>query len=207
MSKIDAERDGIKWSYGAGRGSKTGAVIYHVPCDNCGRIHNRKTYTGNSTYWCDICKNLSQRSKKIKKEMETFEDKYDKRFSEAIKRLPKNKSYTEAISICEKCRTKFSSIPEAMLAIALIEDGYRIIPQQKILKYRVDFAIPDERIIIEVDGSIYHTDKKKELEREAAINYAIGLDWKIIHIPADYITKNINKVLKYIKRISTQGTE
>ena len=144
MSKIDAERDGIKWSYGAGRGSKTGAVIYHVPCDNCGRIHNRKTYTGNGTYWCDICKNLSQRSKKIKKEMETFEDKYDKRFSEAIKRLPKNKSYTEAISICEKCRTK---------------------------------------------------------------NYAIGLDWKIIRIPADYITKNINKVLKYIKRISTQGTE
>ena len=54
---------------------------------------------------------------------------------------------------------------------------------------------------IEVDGSVYHKDSYKG-DREAIIQLALGLDWKIIHIPAEYIAKDIQKVEQIIKELS-----
>ena len=88
-----------------------------------------------------------------------------------------------------------------MVAIELIRIGYSIIPQQKIKKYKVDFAIPKEKIVIEVDGSIYHKDVYKGY-REAIIQLSLGLDWKIIHVPAEYISKDIQKLEQIIKILS-----
>lgn len=87
----------------------------------------------------------------------------------------------------------YGSIPEAMVAIELLRLGYRIIPQQKVKKYKVDFAIPKEKIVIEVDGYVYHKDSYKG-DREAIIQLALGLDWKIIHIPAELIAEDITKL-------------
>jgi very-short-patch-repair endonuclease len=92
-----------------------------------------------------------------------------------------------------------------MLAIELVKNGYKIIPQQKVGKYHVDFALPNEKLIIEVDGSIYHTNREKELAREASINYAIGLDWRIVHLPAESISNDVRKVIRLLKS-GTQGT-
>lgn len=85
-----------------------------------------------------------------------------------------------------------------MVAIELLRLGYSIIPQQKIKKYKVDFAIPKEKIIIEVDGSLYHKDVYKG-EREAIIQLSLGLDWKIIHVPAEKIAENITKLKQVIE--------
>lgn len=79
-----------------------------------------------------------------------------------------------------------------MVAIELLKLKYKIIPQQKVGKYRVDFAIPKEKIIIEVDGKIFHNGTLND--REAEIQLMIGLDWKIIHIPAELIRENITKL-------------
>ena len=109
--------------------------------------------------------------------------------------------YTRAISIATKASEKYGSVPEVMVAIELIRIGYSIIPQQKIKKYKVDFAIPKEKIVIEVDGSIYHKDVYKG-DREAIIQLSLGLDWKIIHVPAEYISKDIQKLEQIIKILS-----
>ena len=82
----------------------------------------------------------------------------------------------------------------------LIRLGYQIIPQQKVKNYKVDFAIPKQKIVIEVDGAMYHKDKFNG-DREAIIQFSLGLDWKIIHIPAEEISKNITKLKRVIQSL------
>lgn len=206
MSRADAIRDGIKYDDNGYR------LLYYVPCQNCGKIHGRRKYTGKEIYLCPTCLELKHAKQRAEVEalalsMPDAETKEEKRYRSAVEAIEKQvgslKGYEKAVDICRKATYKYGSIPEAMLAIELIRKGYRIIPQQKVGKYRVDFALPNEKLIIEVDGSIYHTNKQKELEREASINYAIGLDWHFIHIPAESISKDVRKVVRLLKKRDT----
>ena len=67
----------------------------------------------------------------------------------------------------------------------------------------MDFELPNEKLILEVDGSIYHANTQKELQREAAINYKIGLDWHFVHLPAESISKDVRKVVRLLKKGDT----
>ena len=60
----------------------------------------------------------------------------------------------------------------------------------------LDFVIPKEKLAIEVDGSIYHYYKKTT--REATIQWSLGLDWTIIHVPADRLSRQIYKLQEVI---------
>lgn len=206
MSRADALRDGIKYDDNGYR------LLYYVPCQNCGKIRGRRKYTGKEIYLCPACLELKHAKQRAEVEalalsMPDAETKEEKRYRSAVEAIEKQvgslKGYEKAVDICRKATYKYGSIPEAMLAIELIRKGYRIIPQQKVGKYRVDFALPNEKLIIEVDGSIYHTNKQKELEREASINYAIGLDWHFIHIPAESISKDVRRVVRLLKHRDT----
>lgn len=206
MSRADALRDGIKYDDNGYR------LLYYVPCQNCGKIHGRRKYTGKEIYLCPACLELKHAKQRAEVEalalsMPDAETKEEKRYRSAVEAIEKQvgslKGYEKAVDICRKATYKYGSIPEAMLAIELIRKGYRIIPQQKVGKYRVDFALPNEKLIIEVDGSIYHTNKQKELEREASINYAIGLDWRFIHTPAESISKDVRRVVRLLKHRDT----
>ena len=88
-----------------------------------------------------------------------------------------------------------------MVAIELLKLGYSIIPQQKVTKYKVDFAIPKQKIVIEVDGSLYHKERYGG-GREATIQLALGMDWRIIHIPAELIAEDIQKLKTIIDTFS-----
>jgi len=206
MSRADAIRDGIKFEYG-----KFG-MYYNIPCSNCGRIFRRRNYTENTIRLCDDCRKIKKKKinahvAELALSMPDAETKEEKRYRKAVERIEKQcgslDGYEKAINICRKATYKFASVPEAMLAIELVKNGYRVIPQQKIGQYHVDFALPNEKLIIEVDGSIYHTNTQKELEREAVINYTIGLDWHVLHIPAESISDNVRKVVKLIKMRDT----
>ena len=203
MSRAEAIRDGIRFE------DKYHHIVYYVPCQNCGKIHGRRAYSGRGVYLCPDC--LALRKLKRKAEVEQLalsipdaETKEEKRYRKAVEAIEKQcgslKGYEESIEVCRKATFKYGSVPEAMLAIELVRRGYRIIPQQKVGKYHVDFALPNEKLIIEVDGSIYHTNKQKELEREGSINFAIGLDWHFIHLPAESISKDVRKVVRLLKK-------
>lgn len=208
MSRADAIRDGIEYVE-----DERGYIKYYkIPCQICGKIYGRRQYTGNGPQICSLCREVMK--KKQKAEVETLalsmpdaETKEEKRFRKATEEIKKQvgslNGYDKAIEICRKAIYKYGSIPEAMLAIELVRNGYKIIPQQKIGTYRVDFALPSKKLILEVDGSPYHTDKQKELEREARINYKIGFDWRFIHIPAESVSKDVRKVVRLLKKGDT----
>ncbi len=194
MSKVEAEYDGIQYSYDGHRGR----IQYKIPCDKCGAIIISGAYRRNMPHLCNYCKGLIKKKKEamISKEILMTETKAEKRFNEAvceIKKQVKNfLEYENAVKIAQSRTELYGSIPEAMVAIELIKLKHKIIPQQKVGKYKVDFVIPKEKIAIEVDGKIFHVNKNNN--REAEIQLLLGLDWKIIHIPAELIRKNITKL-------------
>ena len=205
MSRADALRDGIEYVE-----NERGYIVYYkIPCHLCGETYGSRQYTGNRIYLCPTCRELKKAKQKafveqLELSIPDAETKEEKRYRKAVETIEKRygslKGYEESIEVCRKATFKYGSVPEAMLAIELVRRGYRIIPQQKVGKYHVDFALPNEKLIIEVDGSIYHTNKRKELEREGHINLVIGLDWHFIHIPAESIDKDVRKVVRLLKK-------
>ena len=182
-----------------------GRPYYLIPCEICGRKISRTQFSLKRTYVCDYCKGLIKKKQRaaIPKELENVETRREKQFRHAVEKIEKQvddfEKYKKSIEIAKTRAENYGSIPEAMVAIELLKLGFKIIPQQKIKNYKVDFAIPKEKIVIEVDGSIYHKDIYKG-DREATIQLSLGLDWKIIHIPAEYIEKNITKLKSVIAK-------
>ena len=205
MSKAYAERDGVKIEKGPGRGSAE-ADVYCIPCARCERIVRRLSYNGDRSYYCDYCKKAIKAKKATKPhlEIESIATKKEKAFEKAVEQIKLQvKRFGQYEPHIERARGRcemFGSMPEAMVAIELLRLGYRVIPQQKIAKYRVDFALPDVKIVIEVDGELYHS-KQKDGDREAIIQMALGLDWEIIHVPAELISKDIQKLRRVIETI------
>ena len=208
MSIAEANYDGIERVYDENypaRGRK-GAYVYKIPCGCCGKIITKLHYRKDIVQMCDYCKlKIKNKKAELQKELIETKSKREKQFDKAVNEIKKQvkdfSKYEKAITIARTREEMYGSIPEAMVAIELLRLGYRIIPQQKVKKYKVDFAIPKEKIVIEVDGSVYHKDSYKG-DREAIIQLALGLDWKIIHIPAEYIAKDIQKVEQIIEEIS-----
>lgn len=177
---------------------KVGNFVYRIPCQKCGNYFTRQVYRKDGFNLCDLCK--KEMSKKIKQlnlpNVDNIKTKSEIRFENAVEEI-KNQvkdfsKYEKAIDIARQRKDKYGSIPEAMVAIELIKLGYKIIPQQKIHKYKPDFIIPNEKIVIEVDGAAFHS--KENIEREMILQMSLGFDWTIIHIPAEKIRKNIKKV-------------
>lgn len=212
MSKAEAKLNGIEYyrdpnkrSYGC-----NGALIYKVPCAMCGEIVLLRRYGINTVTYCDYCRHTKHKKEKIilQEELDRLNQiktPNEKRFAQAVEKIRnqvKNfEQYEKAINIAKTRCERYGSIPEAMVAIELIRLGRSIIPQQKVDKYKVDFAIPKEKLIIEVDGTLYHQNIYKS-QREGTIQLALGFDWKIIHIPAELIEKDIKKLEVILNKCS-----
>lgn len=194
----DAAEDGIQHIPGARQGT------FLIPCEVCGRIIKRYSYSRKRTYICDYCKGVIK--KKIAPTIPDTETKAERRFSKAVDRIREQVrnfgKYERAIEIARKRVEKYGSIPEAMMAIGLIQAKFAITPQQNIGKYNVDFLVPRHKAIVEVDGSIYHSNKDREEKRDLYLRTALGFDWIVIHVPAERIEQSLEKsVLFVINRV------
>lgn len=203
MGLREARADGIKCYRD---NSERKRLTYEIPCARCGEIVIFHAYSRSKVY---LCKDCRKGVNKIEREAQKVDlpegvTKYDIRFINACSEIEaqvKNfGAYKDAIKIASQKKEKYASIPEAMVAIELIRLGHKIIPQQKIDNYHVDFAVPDIKAVIEVDGETYHRNEDREAKRELRIQYAFGLDWKIIHMPAELIRKQIQATQRFIDK-------
>ena len=55
--------------------------------------------------------------------------------------------------------------------------------------------------MIEVDGALFHQKPSKD-DREAKIQLSLGVQWRILHIPAELIAKDIKKLKACIDAIN-----
>lgn len=98
-------------------------------------------------------------------------------------------------------KDRFSSIQEAMVAIQLERKGIVYESQKKINGRKVDFFLPELKVVLEIDGSLYHTDEDKEFLRDRQIMQSLDNDFQMVHIEADSVprlTWNLGDALNYI---------
>ena len=59
--------------------------------------------------------------------------------------------------------------------------------------YRIDFAFPEAKVAVEVDGSRWHRDKERDASRDRELE---SLGWKVIRITgSDTVLKDGNTIL------------
>lgn len=206
---------------------QVGQITYYT-CKKCGKergLHRKVTKYLIEGYLCEDCKNKEKYLERKKKEAsleinvdekqsELYGDLYEQtlkeaKFERAVSRIEKQvktiDSYKRSIDTVHKLLHRprwFDSTEEIMVAIQLIKDGYKIIHQQKIGTYRIDFVIPDKKVILEVDGSIYHANKEAEAKRDFFIRKKLGLNWKILHISTDQINNKLTSIRRVIEESS-----
>ncbi len=194
-----AERDGVRYER-----LDDGKYVFYPVCCVCGEEFAWRTYKSNNKYTCKKCKSETAKIKRIEKQMLDNRSNDEIRFDNAIKKLRKqgaDDSWNRAIRVAKTRSERYGSIPEAMFAIALLKNKYKIIPQQKIGKKKVDFAIPDKKLIIEVDGKVYHHSESEQLWRDWEIIQTIGISWTIIHISAEMIEENTENAVTYMETV------
>ena len=176
-----------------------GKRYYEIPCDICGKKIGLHAYSTDRVYKCRTCNKNIKARRKIKVEAAREEVlsilaeelgtdyKHLKRFERGSDRF--GPAYRDDI---EKARTaidKFDSMPEVTACIELLHIGARVIVHQRVGDYTVDFCLPDEKVVIEVDGDLYHANAGEEFVRDNAITHMLGDGWTVRHVPADAITK------------------
>ena len=182
-----------------------GHILYFMPCEMCGEEVAKRQLRRNSRTLCNYCKRMLKKKDEVKEKeapVPEAETKAEKRFNKAVGNIEKQvknfSEYEEAIRLANTRAELYGSTPEAMVAIELIRLKYTVIPQQKVGRYKVDFVLPDVKLAIEVDGEVFHKNNKSP-EREATVQLSLGLDWKIVHIPAEMIEKDIQKLETILK--------
>lgn len=174
-----------------------GNSIYAVQCAVCGNPVYTRVFNTDRVYKCKLCKDeIVKKRKAINKaekerverflaEEEGIDYEHLHRFENAAAKFG-----SEYASDIEKARTvieKFDSVPEVVACIELLHIGARVIVHQKVGDFTVDFCLPDEKLVVEIDGSLYHTDEAKEFMRDYAVMHMLGDGWLIRHIPADAV--------------------
>ncbi|GEM_PF-3135822 len=67
-----------------------------------------------------------------------------------------------------------------------------IYPQHKVGKYRIDFAIPDKKIAIELDGHEYHKTKYQRTNDAQRDRWLFGEGWQVLRFTGTEIYKNLD---------------
>ncbi len=204
MSYQEAIEDGIPVKKG-GAYSQRG---YYPPCHYCGQPIFSWAYQRGVRYTCPDCRKEVIRQKRDDMSENAMNKKL-KKLTHAVKRVSgvtDINPYEKAIEYISNHLDRpgwFQSTEEIMVAMELIRRGVKAYHQVKVYDYRVDFVLADMKVILEIDGPIYHGKDKERYQqiRDDAIRRKFGEHWEVIRIKTDCINMNITKLLPAIKAV------
>lgn len=204
MGYYEALADNIK----IGR-DKYGFQAYYPKCTLCKEQEVMTwNYKRGVRYRCNDCK--EEKSNVLELLSSDLRKNYKQRkLDTAIKRINKIadiKQYERGIRWVEKNLGKpgwFQSSEEIMVALELIRRKVKAYHQVKINNYRVDFLLPNEKIVLEIDGSVFHRKDTREYEhfRDDIIILVLGNEWEVIRISSDNINKKVTRLYSAIKTL------
>lgn len=96
---------------------------------------------------------------------------------------------------------KFDSADEVAAAMVLIHKGYSIKMQFSVGRYRVDIALPNDKLLIELDGPTHEKRKKQDQERDAKIISTLPQGWRIVRIPTNLFEQNPSKLIQAVNAV------
>lgn len=132
------------------------------------------------------------------------------RFMERQADVDVNSYYEEAMYVKEMALAdfnKFQSSYEMMAAMELLKNRIKAKTQYKILRYKVDFLLPDLKVVLEIDGKLHDFKVKKDSDRDVAILTELNSNdrgWEIVRIPTKYLDQNIKQLVPAIKAVKKE---
>ena len=102
---------------------------------------------------------------------------------------------------------KFGSSHEMMAAMELIRNEIKVKLQHKINRHRVDFFIPDMKVVLEVDGYMHDFRELKDSKRDVTILDELGKGWEVVRIPTKHIEANLKQLIPAIKAVYKEKQE
>ena len=85
---------------------------------------------------------------------------------------------------------KFDSSHEMVAAIVLVDNCIKCKMQYKLDRYRLDFYIPDYKIVLEIDGDMHKNNLYRDNQRDIKVREILGPDWETVRIGTKYIEQN-----------------
>lgn len=176
-------------------------IIYNVEVRHPVKERNQRCY-------CEKC--FEEEKERLRQENEQFILLKRKRmFERALDMMERQRidfyKYEEAIKTVgeynEKNDGKFDSSHEIMAAIVLIQNHYHIKPQSKVGRFQVDFMLPDDKVIVEIDGDRHKGKKSQDSIRDLKIINELGNDWEVIRIPTELIEQSVTKLPRAIEKV------
>lgn len=221
MSYYEALEDGLKVIPGKEKFDKT---IYFPKCHICGEEVFSYSYNREETYLCKKCKAKKAERKALenlfrvvsKNENPKSYEAQERKFKRAVVRIKKCKDYDEFdyerafAKVHDKIHRHgwFDSTEEVMTAIELEKYGMNYRHQVRFgSNYKADFVLDDEKIVLEIDGRLFHSGEEKlekDIVRDNLIILALGLDWEVIRITDDYINENISQLVPALEQIKEE---
>ena len=178
--------------------AKYGTVM-NVPCSEYVRCY------------CSECRKAVEEKEKNDREIYVKLKKREM-FLKAVSKLEAQKTnmyeYKEAIEVVEDFLNqnidRFDSSYEILAAIVLVQNRIYSKTQYKIGPYQVDFLLPDQKVVLEIDGERHKHRKSYDRNRDLYIEKELGTDWNILHIGTELLDMNakklpsaIDKAIKY----------
>lgn len=161
--------------------------------------------------YCEDC--FSELSKEKSQDQLTYTMLKSKlMFERAIKMLERQNieiyDYKDAIDAVQEFAQekpeKFQSSHEMIAAIILADNEMKVQIQHKIGKYRVDFCIPQLKVILEIDGYLHEFKPRADKSRDVEIRKLLGTDWETVRIPTKYLEQKAELLVEAIKSMKTE---
>lgn len=168
-------------------------------CMVCGKEFNSTLPCGDRQF-CPTCMDKHQKEhEELVKQHVAIKAKIA--FEAGVRKLERRghfpmRNIYEAVKAVEEMvnisPSSFKSAYEVLTAIILYNDGFQFKINHKIDKYLVDFYVPEEKIVLEVDGGLHDLKgaRVKDGRRDIEIRGILGYDWEIVRLPAGFVEKN-----------------
>ena len=102
---------------------------------------------------------------------------------------------------------KFDSTEEIIVTTMLIANEIVARPQAKVGNMRVDIMMPEDKIVVEVDGFTHEHSKEKDSRRDGRIREILGNEWEVVRIPTDFANKHPDRLIDGIFYIHKAQSE
>lgn len=158
-------------------------------CDECREVEDKREANIREKY------NLLKRQLMLIKACDMLEDQwvhmYD--YRPAIRKISKYiNDYPDT----------FDSSYEVLAAIILVHNKIRVKMQYPIDKFRVDFLLPDEKVVLEIDGEFHRYQKHYDKVRDMKIKRILGDDWKIVRIHTGMLDKDVGILIDALNAVT-----
>lgn len=179
-------------------------------CWYCGKTIDRK-YEPQERVFCEECKEKHLKDYK-EKVAEYGKIKIEIMFETALRIMEKagiymyeyQNSANRIYNLAKASSETFLSSYEIIAAIVLDEFNYEYEVNKRILKYEVDFYIPELKVCLEIDGHLHDLKPEYDSNRDIDIRNHLGGEWEIIRIPTKYIDKNPSKLIEAIEQLKKE---